>query len=101
MTDLLLTRYSDVNFLISLPLTEFCELVLAAAKQVQKEEIRKQWTALLPFMYMKRLKYMPFEDYFESCTGATIDRRPAEEIINEILEAHHAASLEELGHGNI
>ena len=50
---------------MSLPLDEFCELVLYARKKNQEEEIRQQWVSILPFMYMKRLKYMSFQDYFD------------------------------------
>ena len=88
-------------YLMELPFGEFCELAIAASKQMEREEIKRQWNSLLPFMYMKQLKFMSFQEYFESCTGATVDRRPAQEIIDEILKAHHAESLEELGHGNI
>ena len=88
-------------YLLQLPFGEFCELAVAASKQMEREEIKRQWIALLPFMYMKQLKFMSFQEYLESCTGATIDRRPAQEIIDEILAVHNAESLEELGHGNI
>ena len=86
---------------MSLPFDEFCELVLYARKKKQEEEIRQQWISILPFMYIKMLKFMGFQEYFESCTGATIDTRPAQEIIDEILEAHGMKDLGDLKHGDI
>jgi hypothetical protein len=86
---------------MSLPFGEFCELALYARKKDQEEEIRQQWVSILPFMYMKWLRYMSFQDYFDGCTGATIDRRPAQEIIDEILKAHGMKNLEDFKDGNI
>ena len=94
-------RYHDAAYLMSLPFGEFCELALYARKKDQEEEIRQQWVSILPFMYMKRLRYMSFQDYFDGCTGATIDRRPAQEIIDEILKAHGMKDLGDFKHGNI
>lgn len=91
-------RYHDMGFLMGLPFEEFCDLSILASKKIQEEEIRAQWTALLPFMFMKVLKYMPFQEYLESCTGATVDMRPKEEIIAEIMALHGMESMED---GNI
>ena len=71
------------------------------AEKIQEEKIRQQWIAVLPFMHLKQLKYMSFKDYYEACTGANIDWRPAKEIIQEILDAHGMESLEDFKDGNI
>ena len=90
-----------MNYVMSLPVGEFCELVVYAAEKIQEEKIRQQWIAVLPFMHLKQLKYMSFKDYYEACTGANIDWRPAKEIIKEILDAHGMESLEDFKDGNI
>ena len=94
-------RYHDTAYLMSLPFGEFCELALYVRKKDQEEEIRQQWVSILPFMYMKRLRYMSFQDYYDGCTGETIDRRPEQEIIDEILKAHGMKNLEDFKDGNI
>jgi hypothetical protein len=91
-------RYSDMSFLMNLPFEEFLEIIIHASKEMQKSEIHDQWVALLPFMYVKWLKFMPFNEYFDACTGANIDMRPKEQVIDEILKLHGMESLE---NGNI
>ena len=90
-----------MGFLMKLPFEDLCDLIVVASEKIQEEQIRAQWVAMLPFMAIQWLEWKPFQEYLESCTGATIDRRPAQEIIDEILAVHNAESLEELGHGNI
>ena len=90
-----------MNYVMSLPIGEFCDLVVCAAENIQKERIRQQWIAALPFMYLKQLKYMSFQDYYDACTGANIDWRPAEVIIQEILDAHGMENLEDFKDGDI
>lgn len=99
--DVLIHRYHNMDYLKTLPFKEFLELVIVASKKMEEEQIRQQWNALLPFMYMKQLKFMPFKEYFESCTGATIDRRPAQEIIGEILTLHGMKNIEDISYGDI
>lgn len=101
LTDVLMHRYQSMEYLMTLPFEEFLELVIAASRKMEEEQIRQQWNALLPYMYMKQLKFMSFQQYYESCTGATIDRRPAQEIINEILELHGMKSIEDIRYGDI
>lgn len=67
---------------------KFLVFILKAKEEEQREQIRKQWTAMLPLMSIQYLKYVSFEKYYEQCTGADIDMRPTEEIIAEIEEAH-------------
>ena len=98
LTDLLLRRYHDMDFVLALPFAEFCELAVFASKSMEEERIRDQWVALLPFMAIKWLKWMPFEEYADASTGRNIDTRPKQEIIDEILKLHGMESLED---GNI
>lgn len=93
LTDLLLRRYHDMNYVLSLPFSDFCELAIVASKNMEEERLRAQWNALLPFMAIKWLKWMPFDEYVDGCTGRNIDTRPKEEIIDEILKLHGMESL--------
>jgi hypothetical protein len=90
-----------MNYVMSLPVGEFCELIVCAADKIQEEKIWQQWIAVLPFMYLKQLKFMPFRDFYDVLTGANIDRRPEKEIIQDILDAHGMKSLEDFKDGNI
>lgn len=91
--DLLLRRYSNIDFILSLPFDEFCEFVVVASDKMQEEEIKQQWNQMLPFMCMKFLKYVPFDEYKQGITGENIDTRPKEQIIDEILKLHGMESL--------
>lgn len=70
---------------------DFLKFVLCAKEEERREQVRKQWTAMLPWMSMKCLKYMPFEEYYEQCNGSNIDLRSTEEIIKDIEETHRRA----------
>lgn len=76
---------------------KFLEFVLRAKEEECREQIKKQWTAMLPLMSIKYLKYIPLEEYYEKCTGANIDMRSAEEIITDIEETHRKAFGDESG----
>lgn len=71
--------------------SRFIDFVLMAKVQERREQIQRQWTAMLPLMSIQYLKYMPFEEYYEKCTGANIDLRPVDEIIADIEETHRKA----------
>lgn len=64
---------------------EFCS---RAVEQQNMEIYRAQYNALLPYMYLQYLKFMPFNEYVDRITGRNIDLRPAEEIIAEIEALH-------------
>jgi hypothetical protein len=76
---------------------KFFQFVLNAKEEERKEQVRKQWTAMLPMMSMQYLKYMPFEEYYEKCSGANIDMRSTEEIIADIEETHRKAHMKKEG----
>ena len=71
--------------------SQFFEFVLKAKEEERKEQIRNQWTAMLPLMSIQYLKYMPFEEYYEKCLGTNIDLRSTEEIMADIEETHRKA----------
>ena len=76
---------------MQLEVNQFFEFVIKAKEEARKEQIRKQWTAMLPFMSMQYLKYIPFEEYYEKCIGTNIDMRSTEEILADIEETHRKA----------
>ena len=76
---------------------KFISFVLNAKEQEHKEQVQRQWTAMLPLMSIQYLKYMPFEEYYEKCTGANIDLRSNEEIIADIEETHRKAREQKEG----
>lgn len=61
---------------------EFAEFLILAIKQEQKEQIKQQYLALLPSFVLTG-KYMSFETFFDKVTGANIDMRSNEEILQE------------------
>lgn len=70
---------------------KFIRFVVCAMEEDRKEQIRRQWTEMLPYMSLQYLKYVPFEEYYLNCTGANIDMRPTEDIIADIEETHRKA----------
>ena len=81
-------KYGNVEYWLHLPVEKFEELYKLALEKEREDRIRSQWVAMLPLMSIGYLKYMPFEDYYDQCTGRNVDTRPAEEIIAEIKGAH-------------
>jgi hypothetical protein len=75
----------------------FTQFVLNAKEMERKEQIQRQWTAMLPLMSMQYLKYMSFEEYYNNCTGANVDLRSTEEIIADIEETHRKAHAKKEG----
>ena len=76
---------------------KFIEFVLKAKEEERKEKVKKQWTAMLPLMSIQYLKYMPFEEYYEKCTGTNVDLRSTEEILADIEETHKKAHKQKEG----
>ncbi len=65
---------------------DFIEFVKTAQKQNRKEELFQVWLIQLP--HIKKEDYISFEEYYNKQTLANVDKRPANEIINEIIQAH-------------
>lgn len=82
---------------MQMPVEKFADFIILAMEQERKEQVRNQWTAMLPYMSIGYLKYMSFDDYYNKCTGSNIDLRPTEEIIAEIEEAHRNAHKKKEG----
>lgn len=72
---------------------EFIDFISLAIENENKDKIERQYLALLPFLCL-RGKYMTFEKFYEQMSGANIDWRPAEEIMQEIQEKHKLAGME-------
>lgn len=74
-----------MNDLDVVSLAELCEY---AKKAEEEDRLRAEWNAVYPYMAMKMLKYMPFNEYVDVRTGRNADWRPASEIMAEIEELH-------------
>ena len=62
--------------------------LLNIAKEKEKEKcLRDEYNSIYPLMLMKIIKHVSFKEYYDMCTMANIDMRPADEILNEIEEA--------------
>lgn len=76
---------------------KFFQFVLNAKEMERREQVQKQWTAMLPLMSIQYLKYMPFEEYYDKCSGRNIDMRSNEEIMADIEETHRQANMKKVG----
>ena len=83
MLDLLLHRYHDINYVMSLDLETALRLIIKAKEEERDERIFRQWVAQLPLMAMSG-ETISFEDYRNRVTGANIDFRPTAEIMAEL-----------------
>lgn len=92
--DLLLRRYGNIEYVLSLKIADFSRLLDYAYKDMAEEKIRAEWLELLPHMSMGILKYMSLDEYIDKRTGRNIDMRPDSVIIAEI-EALHSQSRKE------
>ena len=85
--DTLGSRYSwTIRDIEAVPVVDLAEVLKKAEEQTTRAEIFAEWAALQPFMIMKWLKFMPFEEYHDYRTGGNIDTRPASEILAEAEE---------------
>ena len=57
-----------------------------AAEEIRRDNLRAQWTAMLPYMSLEMLKFISFDDYYNQATGGDLDMRPAAEILAEAQE---------------
>lgn len=87
LIDLILRRYHTLEALDVLPIEKALRLILTTIEDEVKERYRQEWLHLLPVMVMFQ-HYMTFDDYYNTCTGKNIDRRPVEEIMQDIQKAH-------------
>lgn len=88
LQDLLLRRYNNLDFLLSLEPVEFMDLAALAYQKDREDRLREEWNGLYPFMIIKQIKFIELEDYIDRRTGRSIDNRPADVIMAEIEELH-------------
>lgn len=84
--DLLLHRYQNIEYVLSLDLSTFMRLILKAIEKERDERIFTQWVVQLP--NMTKENYKSFDDYKAHVLGLDIDRRPTEEILRDLRENH-------------
>lgn len=88
------------EFADQLPTETLCKSIIKMAERKKRDEVHRQWAAMLPMMSTGMIEYKSFDDYYEQCTGAGIDMRPSEEIMSEIKEIREKIRKEGLN-GNI
>ena len=93
LKDLLLRNYSDMDYILKMQGADLIRLVKTAKGREEEEKFRQQWLTLFPYMNMKILEFIPLSSYIENCTGKNIDTRPAQVVIQEILELHGMKEL--------
>lgn len=86
-----------MEYIMKMEAKDFLFLLMKTMEKEKEEQIKTQWTTMLPFMSMKILGYMSFEDYRDKCTGKNIDMRSTDEIIRDIEETHRKAHMKEGG----
>lgn len=73
---------------MELPAKTGAEIIDRARTAEREEQIRVEWTSLLPWMQSGHLKLMQWRDYCDVRTGRNIDTRPAGDIIAELEQLH-------------
>lgn len=86
--EILYRRYANNKCIYEMPILEFIDFVKLAIKKEEEDNLRSEWSAMLPFMSLKLLKYMSFKEYCDKSLGRDIDNRPTDVILNEIKQAH-------------
>jgi len=78
-----------MDYIMSLPVTDFLELLAEAAERRREERAYQQWLALLPWMK----EHKPFEEFYQQVKRSVmpISRRPKESILAEVEAIRRAA----------
>ena len=84
LDDLLLHRYSNIEYVYRQPIHRAVKLVLTAIEEDRKTIVYQQWLALLP--NMTKDTYITFSEFYETTKPKQVDMRPKEEIMRELLE---------------
>ena len=66
-------------------------------REEHREKIRRQWLALLPVMVTTNT-FIGFDEYYNDVTGAGIDLRPTDVILQDLEGVE--AELEEAANGS-
>lgn len=82
--ELLLRRYHSIDFLDEMSLDEFVDFYIYAKRKERDELIYAQWIARLP--QFSEQKFMNYAFFKNLITGEGIDKRSAEEILEEAEE---------------
>lgn len=87
LIDAIANRYGwTVPDIERLDIVRIQRLYVKAVNARNEEIARQQWTAMLPFMSLKMLKFVSFDDYKAQITGANLDLRSDEEILAEVQD---------------
>lgn len=78
----MLHRYGNIEYVMKLPFGRAVKLIKKCADEAMREKFYMQWLMYLPLM--TKDTYISFEEFYQS-TQVTIDRRPKDEIMKEIL----------------
>jgi len=81
----LLTRYSNIDFVLRLSFCEGLSLLIKALEEYKKEKAWQVWLA--KYQHMDKESYVPFEDFYKKTkVPEVIYRRPAADILAEADE---------------
>lgn len=75
----------------------FIRLIEHAAEQERRDVAKQEWNALLPFMSMKFLKAVRFDEYYRKSYGMEMDTRPDEDILAEAEDIRRKITEEQDG----
>lgn len=85
LIDTLASRYSwTIHDIEDLDVVDLAGILKKAEEQNNRDRMYAEWVTLQPFMIIKWLRYMPFDEYYDRRTGSDIDMRPADEILAEV-----------------
>lgn len=93
--ELILRRYSDINYILRMPYDDFIGFYKLAKDKEKEERIFLQWALQLPLM--TKDTYTSFEDYKDKLTGANIDTRTTQEMLDDITEIERQFEEKERG----
>lgn len=82
---MLLTRYHNIDFVLSLDLPQFVELLTKAYEKRDEEKMFKMWLTVYPTMTQEN--FMSFEDY-KVALKRPIDTRSAAQIVEDTKKLH-------------
>lgn len=74
------------------------ELLQKIKDENERDKLREEWLAQLPFMALKLLKNTSFEEYAAQRAHGGIDTRPTEEILAEVEEVRRITGVK---HGSV
>lgn len=68
---------------MKLPFRQALKLIETAVEKENREHYYRQWLAR--FTLMDKESYVSFEDFYESTKTPSVDTRPTDEIMKELL----------------